>query len=172
MSLRNYLLPLRQLLAYDNNYRLIIIFIALKHIISQLSKAGLKITHQRIVILKTANSMDSHPSTEQIYDAIKQENPSLSLATVYKTLETFVQSGLLNKVSTRSGQMRYDPKLDSHGHIYCDNTKEIVDYYDEELDKIIVDFFKKKKVNNLRIRNITLNINGDKIDPQKDVVIK
>ncbi|MEL7004367.1 MAG: transcriptional repressor [Bacteroidota bacterium] len=144
----------------------------MEEIVKQISQAGLKVTHQRIVILKAASAMDSHPSTEQIYEAIKSDNPTLSLATVYKTLETFVQSGLLSKVSTDSGQMRYDPKLDSHGHIYCDNTKEIIDYYDEELNNIIVDFFKKKKVNNLRIRNITLNINGDKIDPDKDVLIK
>lgn len=168
----NYLLPLRKFLLYKNYYHLVITILELESIINQISQAGLKVTPQRIVILKATTSMDNHPSTEQIYDAIRQDNPSLSLATVYKTLETFVRSGLLNKVSTRGGQMRYDPKLDSHGHIYCDNTKEIVDYYDEELNKIIVDFFKKKKVNNLRIKNITLNINGDKIDPNKDVLIK
>ena len=144
----------------------------LEHTIEQINQAGLKVTHQRIVILRAATSMDSHPSTEHIYDPIRQENPSISLATVYKTLETFVQSGLLSKVSTHQGQMRYDPKLDNHGHIYCDNTNEIIDYYDKELNEIIVDFFKKKRVNNLRIKNISLNINGDKLDPNKDVSIK
>lgn len=163
---------MQQILSNKNNYHLGIILISLETVIEQINKAGLKVTHQRIVILKAATAMDSHPSTEHIYEAIRYENPSISLGTVYKTLETFVQSGLLSKVSTHEGQMRYDPKLDSHGHIYCDNTKEIIDYYDQELNELIVDFFKKKRVNNLRIKNISLNINGDKIDPQKDVSIK
>lgn len=172
MRLNNYALALQEILLDNNNYHLTIIFNSLEQIIEQINNAGLKVTHQRIVILKAAAAMDNHPSTEQIYDAIKENNPSVSLATVYKTLETFVQSGLLSKVSTHEGQMRYDPKLDSHGHIYCDNTKEIIDYFDQDLNEIIVDFFKKKKVNNLRIKNISLNINGDKIDPSKDVSIK
>lgn len=172
MLLHNLHLPLRQILSDKNDSHLIIIVKTLDNIIEKITLAGLKVTHQRMVILKAAAEMDSHPSTENIYEAIKRDNPSISLGTVYKTLETFVQSGLLNKVSTRGGQMRYDPKMENHGHIYCDNTKEIIDYYDEELNEIIVTFFKRKKVNNLKIKNISLNINGDKIDPEKDISIK
>lgn len=137
-----------------------------------LSEAGLKVTHQRIVIMDAILKLDNHPTVEQIYENIKDANPSISIGTVYKTVETFVNSGLLSKVSTNEGQMRYDPKLHNHGHIYCSNTSEIIDYYDEELNDMILTFFKKKKVNNLRIKNITLQINGDKIDPEKDVLIK
>lgn len=142
------------------------------HIKETLFQAGLKVTHQRIVIMDAVLELDNHPTVEQIYERIRDANPSLSLGTVYKTVETFVNNGLLSKVSTHEGQMRYDHKLDNHGHIYCDNTSEIIDYYDDELNDIILNFFKKKKVNNLRIKNITLQINGDKIDPDKDILIK
>lgn len=138
----------------------------------KISESGLKVTHQRIVILDAVLKMSNHPTVEQIFDSIKDANPSISLGTVYKTAETFVDKGLLSKVSTHGGQMRYDPKLDNHGHIYCANTSEIIDYYDEELNEMILNFFKKKRVNNLKIKNITLQINGDKIDPGKDVHIK
>ncbi|UII23076.1 Fur family transcriptional regulator [Fulvivirga ligni] len=139
---------------------------------TKISDSGLKVTHQRTVILEAVHVMNSHPSVEQIYDYVKQSCPSISLGTVYKTAETFVEKGLIAKVSTHEGQMRYDPKLDNHGHIYCANTSEIIDYYDEELNDVIINFFKKKKVSNLKIKNITLQINGDKIDPEKDVNIK
>ena len=142
------------------------------HIKDRISESGLKVTHQRIVILDAVLQMNNHPTVEHIYENIKDANPSISLGTVYKTMETFVNNGLLSKVSTNEGQMRYDPKLDSHGHIYCTNTSEIIDYYDDELNDMILNFFKKKRVNNLKIKNITLQINGDKIDPEKDVLIK
>ncbi|ELR70385.1 transcriptional regulator, Fur family [Fulvivirga imtechensis AK7] len=151
------------ILVLSNNY---------SHIKEKLSEAGLKVTHQRIVIMDSILRLDNHPTVEQIFDLIRDANPSLSLGTVYKTVETFVNNGLLSKVSTNEGQMRYDPKLHNHGHIYCGNTSEIIDYYDEELNDMILNFFKKKKVNNLKIKNITLQINGDKIDPEKDILIK
>lgn len=138
----------------------------------QLLRAKLKATHQRMVVLEALNNCKTHPTVESIYDQVKPSNPSISLATVYKTLETFAEAGLISKVPTTEGHMRYDSNLSNHGHIYCLNTDEIIDYYDEELNNVIVDFFRKKRVSNLRIKNITLNINGDKLDPDKEVVIK
>lgn len=137
-----------------------------------LNNNGLKSTHQRIVILDAVYQMHNHPTVEQVYDVVQANHPSISLATVYKALEIFTTHGLLAKVSSQEGQLRYDPKLDNHGHIYVGNTKEIIDYYDSELNNIILDFFKKKRVNNLKIKNITLQINGDKIDLEKEVQIK
>lgn len=138
----------------------------------QLAESGLKATHQRLVIMKAVEGMKNHPTAEQIFNEVKKDNPSISLATVYKTLEAFVNNDLLSKVSTREGQMRYDPRTDNHGHIYCTDTKELFDFYDEELNMLLIDFFKKKRVNNLKIKNISIRINGEKVDPGKEVVIK
>ena len=137
-----------------------------------LTSAGLKVTHQRLVILGMVSKMVNHPTAEQIYNSLKSDHPSLSLATVYKTLETFVSKDLLKRVSTPEGHKRYDPRLSNHGHIYCAKTGDIYDFYDEELDALIIDFFRKKKLNNLVIKNITVQVNGEKVDPVKDVTIK
>lgn len=137
-----------------------------------LSDAGLKATHQRIVIYQATYKMNHHPTAEDIFKAIHKQNPSISMGTVYKTLETFVEENLLEKVFTREGHMRYETKTDNHGHIYCANTDEILDYYDSELDELIVQFFKKKRISNLHIKNITLQINANRIDPEKDISIK
>lgn len=136
-----------------------------------ITKTGLKVTHQRMVILGAVMKMDFHPSVDQIYAVIHEDCPSISLGTVYKTLETFVEHGLLARVFTDEGNKRYDPNLKHHGHIYCTNTHEIVDYYDEELNELIINFFRKKKVSNLKVKNITLQINGDKIDPDREIKI-
>lgn len=144
----------------------------LEEIKQLLTEAGLKATHQRLVIMKALYGMSNHPTAEQVYNLIKVDNPSISLATVYKTMETFVSNKLISKVATRDGHMRYDPRLDNHGHIYCTNTKELVDFYDEELDGLLIEFFKRKRVNNLIIKNISVRINGEKIDPDKKALIK
>lgn len=139
---------------------------------NRLNSAKLKATHQRIAILTAMDECKTHPNPDEIYNRVKKDNPTISLATVYNTLDSFAQVGLINKVASLGGNLRYDSNMGAHGHIYCYNTDEIIDYYDEELNAVIIDFFKKKKVGNLKIKNITLNINGDKLDIDKEVTIK
>lgn len=137
----------------------------------KLSAAGLKITQQRIVIYDALMQIPNHPSAEKIFEKVQFNNPSISLATVYKTLDTLVGAGLVSKVPTDGGNMRYDANLDYHNHIYCTNTKEIIDYHNDELNALLENFFKKKQVRNMQIKDIRLQINAEKIDPDRDVEI-
>lgn len=137
----------------------------------KLSKVGLKSTQQRIVIYDAILNMKMHPSAEKIFEKVQKDNPSISLGTVYKTLETLISAGLVNKVHTDEGNMRYDANLDYHNHIYCTNTKEIIDYYNEDLTILIENFFKQKTIQNLDIKDIRLQINAVKIDPDLDIDI-
>ncbi len=139
---------------------------------NMLLQAHLKATHQREVILDMVLDCKNHPSTDKVYELTRGQIPSISLATVYKTLETFVKAGLISKTLTTEGQLRFDPNLDSHGHIYSNNSGEIIDYFDADLNRLISDFFKKKKVKNFHIKKISLNIMGDKIDPTKSIEIQ
>lgn len=137
-----------------------------------LLKSEIKATHQREVILNTVLKCKNHPTTEQVYELTKKEIPSISLATVYKTLETFADKGIISKTLTIEGQARYDPNLNAHGHIYSSNSNEIIDYVDDELNTVISNFFKMKKVKNFHIKKISLNIIGDKIDTDKSIEIQ
>jgi Fur family transcriptional regulator, peroxide stress response regulator len=143
-------------------------YISLK---AKLTDFNLKATHQRIVIYEALLKLN-HPSAESIFEQIKVNSPSISLGTIYKTLDTMVSSGLAVKVSSEDGNMRYDANMGSHNHIYCVNTNEIMDYEDEELNLLIEEFFRKKNIENLKIKDIRLQINGEKIDLLKEVSIK
>ena len=138
---------------------------------AKLAEFKLKGTHQRIVIYEALLILN-HPSAENIFERIKINSPSISLGTIYKTLDTMVASGLAVKVSSEDGNMRYDANMGSHNHIYCINTKEILDYEDEELNQVIENFFKTKNIENLKIKDIRLQIHGEKIDPSREVSIK
>jgi len=144
---------------------------SLKEIKDIISDHGLKVTHQRLVIYEALKEGKKHPTAEVIFEKIRKKNPSISLGTIYKTLEIFVEKGLISRVNTSEGNMRYDGLIDNHDHIYCTNTKEIIDFRDEELNSLISDFFNKKKISNFDLKDVRLHITGEKIDPLKDVKI-
>ena len=123
------------------------------------------------MIFEALVSTTSHPTAEIIFETIRPGNPSISLATIYKTLDSFVNVHLAEKVLSDHGSFRYDANTDFHNHIYCTNTNEIVDYKDDELTTLIENFFAKKIITNLNIKDIRLQINGEKIDPEMDIFI-
>lgn len=136
-----------------------------------LAEAGLKSTHPRMAVLKELLDRGGHPSVEQLYEAIRSDNPSISLGTVYRVLEKLVEVNLVNLVATKNGTKRYDANLKPHIHIYSANTDQIEDYHDDELNDLLTSYFEQKQVKNFRIKDIKLQINGVKDDPDESVKI-
>lgn len=164
-------IPVLLLLLNRNNSHLKVTNTTYHHIKELLTDAGLKATHPRIAVLHELIMRDEHPTAEQLYDRIKDQNPSISLGSVYRILEKLVDTSLVSRVATRSGTKRYDANLEQHSHIYSVNTEEIQDYHDEELNQLIKDYFLKKRVRNFKIIDIKLQINGEKEDPNDKVTI-
>ena len=133
---------------------------------------GFKTTNQRLAIYKELIGNLEHPSAESVFEAISSEHPNLSLGTVYKTLDLFVENNLANKVPSNDGINRYDGNIDNHSHIYISNTNEIVDFMDSGLEEVIKNYLKGKAISNLNIDNISVQINGNKIHPEKDIIVK
>ena len=130
-----------------------------------LADHGLKATHQRLVIYRALCTGLQHPSAEQVHEMLREENPSLSLGTVYKTLDTLVQAGLLKRVHSEEGIMRYDAHVAPHNHLYCTNTNEIIDYADPELSEIISAYLSKKHFTNFEVNAVSVQISGVKPNP-------
>jgi len=138
----------------------------------QIASSGLKATHQRIVVYEALMELhDKHPVAEDVFLHLKPNNPTISLGTVYKTLDTLAENGLIKRVLSEKGSNRYDADTTAHNHIYCSKTKEIVDYRDEELEELLTSFFKKRHIENFEISNFFLQLSGSKVDPDKQVII-
>lgn len=137
-----------------------------------LSHAGLKATQQRLVIYQCLMFSKNHPTAEDIFEQIRPENPSISLGTVYKTLETLVESKLVQKVPVSENKMRYDARMEAHSHIYCTNTGEIIDFQDHELEALLRAYFAGKNIKNLTIENFNLQIRASKSKPDQDITIE
>lgn len=136
-----------------------------------LSNAGLKATQQRLVVYQCLMSTDKHPTAEEIFERVRASNPSISLGTVYKTLETLVESQLARKVPVSENKMRYDARMEMHHHIYCTNTGEIIDFRDKELEDIIREYLERRQMKNLQIQNFDLQIRASKLNPEQDIQI-
>jgi len=131
-----------------------------KQISSALRSKGLKVTPQRIAVYKAILVLNNHPDTDQIITEVTRENPSISQGTIYKTLDMFIEKGIIDRIKTGSGRMRFDQITENHHHLYDDIRERIEDYKDEELDSILTEYFKSKDIKNFRVNNIKLQING------------
>jgi len=95
--------------------------------------AGMSLTHQREVIFRALVEMDGHPSPEAIYGRVKTQIPAISLATVYKNLKTFLDTGLAREVSLHHGALRLETNSIPHHHFVCVRCKEIFDIEEDHL---------------------------------------
>lgn len=146
--------------------------ISLEEIKNKLTEYGIKATHQRLVVYDALQKTHLHPSAEEVYTLIHSDNPSISLATVYNTLDSFAEARLITRVLSEEGKSRYDFNTHHHHHIYISNTDEIIDYHDPELQKILNAYLKKKKVTNLTIHELQVHIKAEVINPGKEISIQ
>ena len=126
----------------------------------ELKNSNLKVTPQRLAVLEALTSLKDHPTADKIKEYVVKNHPHIAVGTIYKTLETFVEKGLVKKVKTEQDFMRYDAILDKHHHLYCENTERIEDFFDEKLNKMLEEYFKKKKIPNFKVKDIKLQIIG------------
>jgi Fur family transcriptional regulator, peroxide stress response regulator len=91
------------------------------------SQFHLKLTPQRIAILDCLEGNKSHPSAHDIYRAVAEKFPTVSLATVYNTLSALERRGQLLKLTIDPGKARYDPNTSPHHHLICNLCKTIAD---------------------------------------------
>lgn len=91
----------------------------------------MKMTPQRMAIMKHLDGNTAHPSAADIHGALRQQFPTMSLATVYNTMETLKQQGSVIELSIDPGKKRFDPNPKPHHHLICVRCKTIVDIFVE-----------------------------------------
>jgi len=131
-----------------------------EEISARLIEKGLKVTPQRIAIFEAIIKLNNHPTAENIIDYIRKNHPNISVATVYKVLDTLVEKRLIKKVKTEKDIMRYDAVMESHHHIYCSDSDRIKDYKDLALNELLERYFEKNKIPGFKIEDIKLQIIG------------
>jgi len=96
-------------------------------VVDVLEQAGIQPSAQRVAVADYVLSTDDHPSAEQVWARVKERLPVLSRATVYNTLNLFVEKGLLRELVLAEGRVVFDPNVEPHHHFIDDETQHIVD---------------------------------------------
>lgn len=107
--------------------------------IKLLQNMGVKITTQRIAIMKSLEGRKDHPSAEQLFVELKPDYPTLSIATVYSTAQLLAQASLLRILSIDEKKVYFDPNTTPHGHFMCRKCRKVMDIpvnfdYPKQLD--------------------------------------
>ena len=113
-------------------------------IVKTLRQNGYRATPQRLAIYDALWNAGSHPSVYEIHAHVEKRDPTISKATVYKTLQLFVEIGIVNEMGFKDESTRYDPDMGLHINLICINCGEVEDFLYQNLDGITPDLEQKR----------------------------
>ena len=98
---------------------------------------GVKLTEQRKIIAKIMSEATDHPDVDELYTRVSKIDSKISIATVYRTVKLFEESGIVAKHDFKGGKARYEELSESHhDHLIDVKTGEIIEFVDEEIEKL------------------------------------
>lgn len=106
-------------------------------IIERCEARGLRLTEQRRTIAGVLEAADDHPDVEELYARASALDAGISLATVYRTVKLFEESGILEKLEFGDGRARYeDAERDHHDHLIDLKSGKVIEFVDEEIEAL------------------------------------
>ena len=102
---------------------------------------GLKMTEPRKVIARVLSDATDHPDVEALHRRVRDLDPSISIATVYRTMKLFEDTNIVSKRDFGDGRARYEEiqgDEDHHHHLIDVRTGEVIEFYNEELENLKV----------------------------------
>tara|TARA_B100000686_G_C15814853_1_gene490719 strand:- start:77 stop:490 length:414 start_codon:yes stop_codon:yes gene_type:complete len=100
-------------------------------------KKGVKLTDQRKIIARVMSESDDHPDVDELYKRVSKIDTKISIATIYRTVKLFEESGILTKHEFKGGKARYEELNESHhDHLIDIKTGEILEFVDDEIEKL------------------------------------
>ena len=98
---------------------------------------GVKLTDQRKVIAQVMSESTDHPNVDELYNRVSKIDPKISIATVYRTVKLFEESGIVSKHDFKGGKARYESMIESHhDHLIDVKSGEIIEFVDEEIENL------------------------------------
>ena len=98
---------------------------------------GVKLTDQRKIIAKVMSEANAHPDVDELYNRVSKIDSKISIATVYRTVKLFEESGILTKHEFKGGKARYEELSESHhDHLIDIKSGEIIEFVDQEIENL------------------------------------
>ncbi|SEK97023.1 manganese uptake regulator, Fur family [Roseovarius nanhaiticus] len=106
-------------------------------IIDRCEARGLRMTGQRRIIAAVLEEADDHPDVDELYARAAARDPKISIATVYRTVKLFEESGILDKLEFGDGRARYeDAERGHHDHLIDLETGDVIEFFDPEIERL------------------------------------
>ena len=94
-------------------------------------------TEQRRIVARVVGDAEDHPDVEELYARAAKIDPRISLATVYRTVKLFEESGILDKLEFGDGRARYeDAERDHHDHLIDVNSGQVIEFVDPDIEEL------------------------------------
>jgi Fur family transcriptional regulator, ferric uptake regulator len=98
---------------------------------------GMRMTEQRRVVARVLSTSHDHPDVEELHRRCNAIDPHISIATVYRTVRLFEESGILTRHDFRDGRSRYEEVTDTHhDHLIDMKTGRVIEFVDEEIEAL------------------------------------
>ena len=125
-------------------------------LVSRCRAAGMNMTPQRLGIYRSLLDSYDHPSPEALYERVRAQMPSISLATIYKTLDTLVELGFASELPSTGDTKRYDANMDHHHHLVCRSCNAVEDFDDETLSAVKA----PRRLNGFQPEYVSIHVHG------------
>jgi len=101
------------------------------------NKQGVRLTDQRKLIAKVMSESKDHPDVDELHKRVNKFDSKISIATVYRTVKLFEESGILSKHDFKGNKARYEKAPNEHhDHLIDINTGEIIEFVEEDIEKL------------------------------------
>jgi Fur family ferric uptake transcriptional regulator len=106
-------------------------------ILQRCERKGLRMTGQRKIIAQVLENAADHPDVEELYKRTSKIDPTISIATVYRTVKLFDEAGILDKLEFGDGRARYeDAEREHHDHLIDINSGRVIEFMDSDIEKL------------------------------------
>ena len=116
---------------------------------------GFRATPQRIAIAQAALSSKEHPTAEQIYEIVNKTNPTISLSTVYNTLNAMRDTNMLQELAFGNNH-RYDPNTRIHVNLVCQKCGDIIDVEDKTIEDEVTNISSRRRFSIINQRGLSM----------------
>ena len=108
-----------------------------KNIIQRCTQSGLRMTEQRRIVAQVLETSQDHPDVEELYARASKLDPRISIATVYRSVKLFEESGILEKLEFGDGRARYeDADRDHHDHLIDMQSGKVIEFIDPDIEAL------------------------------------
>ncbi|WMJ78868.1 MULTISPECIES: Fur family transcriptional regulator [unclassified Sedimentibacter] len=121
-----------------------------KDLLNELKDNKIRLSHQRLKILEYLTQNHNHPTADQIYNGLHDEVPTLSKTTVYNTLNSLTEAGIVRVITIEDNETRYDITTGNHGHFKCESCGNIYDF-NIDIDSLESNELKGFKIDNKNV---------------------